>query len=461
MTLRFLARLLHAISLLALLAAPGFAQLVLKNGGDIVGPSLTLPSVTPGDTLDTLLTLTNTGASTITVSKLALGGSAFSLRDYPALPKVLGPGESLTFTLRFAPTQVASYSASVIAGTVSFFVLAKTTYGPTLYYADASGALQPVIDTLGVDLGPVQRGLQITRKFTLQNNNLQTVTVNRLSIAGDFRLAQVISAPFTLASGQPTSFNVISIPGAGTSGILSGTLFVDAKTVSLRGQLVAPVLPKPSIGFSSTDVNSSTQTDVTINLDAPAPSAATGTLELILQNGPVGAAPDSGMIFPATGAASATFTVAAGESVGRFAGKPSITVQTGTTAGDLLFTAKLGDTQSTATLSIAKSAVALTTVHATRTGTGLQVELVGFDNTRTVGSIAFTFYDVVGHPLGSTYTVNLLSNFQTYFQSSTVGGIFDLKAVFPVTSGSVNVVDTVDIRIANSVSATSAPRAKF
>lgn len=454
-------RFVRAIVGFGLLVLPAFSQLILKNGTVPVGASIVLPSVTPGDTLDTVLTLTNTGTASITVSKLALGGSNFSLRDYSALPKVLAAGEALQFTLRFAPQQVGSYSASVIAGTVTFFALAKSIFGPTLYYADAAGVLQPAIDTLGIDLGAVQQGLQLTRKFTLQNNNLQTVTVNKLSISGDFQLSQTVSTPFSLASGQPTSFNVISNVGAGTAGILSGMLFVDSKSVALRGHTVAATLPKPSIGFSSSNVTSAAQTEVTINLDSTAATSGTGTLEMALQDGPAGFPADSGMIFPATGAAKASFSVTAGESIGRFAGKPAISLQTGTTAGTLLFTAKLGDAQQTATLSVAKAPVTLTTVHATRTGAGLQVELVGFDNTRTLGSLAFTFYGLTGNVLGSTFTINVATDFQNYFQNSTVGGLFDLKAVFPVTSGSANGVDSVDIRVANGLAATSAPRAKF
>jgi hypothetical protein len=89
------------------------------------------------------------------------------------------------------------------------------------------------------------------------------------------------------------------------------------------------------------------------------------------------------------------------------------------------------------------------------------VDVTGFDNTRSIGALAFTFYDSSGNvlPSGSIQT-NAAGDFAKYFSGSDLGGAFILRAVFPVT-GDTSRIASCDVTLANSAGTTKAPRISF
>ena len=140
---------------------------------------------------------------------------------------------------------------------------------------------------------------------------------------------------------------------------------------------------------------------------------------------------------------------------------PTTDFQTGTTAGDLIFTATLPNGTDQKRLTIPRTAIGVDTFTATRVAAGLNVSINGFDNTRTASQFTFTFYDHAGVAIApGAISVDLTTNFAAYFAKSQFGGVFGLRAVFPVT-GDSSQVDAVSVTLANAAGKTNTGKIKF
>jgi len=85
----------------------------------------------------------------------------------------------------------------------------------------------------------------------------------------------------------------------------------------------------------------------------------------------------------------------------------------------------------------------------------------GFDNTRTLGALSFTFYDAAGNALApGTIRADATAQFSIYFSTSQVGGGFLFHAVFPVTGDTARIA-ACDVTLSNSAGSSKAPRIAF
>jgi hypothetical protein len=155
------------------------------------------------------------------------------------------------------------------------------------------------------------------------------------------------------------------------------------------------------------------------------------------------------------------FSVEPGNVFARFGNSASIGFQTGTTAGTISFRATLGEFSVQREITIAASPIHIDTVTGARTGSGLEARLTGFDNSRSAGRISFTFFDRSGNaiPPGAVQA-DASADFRSYFERSEVGGVFSLRAVFPVT-GSPEQIDGFEVEMLNAVGATRSARIRF
>src|SRR5581483_10773612 len=111
-----------------------------------------------------------------------------------------------------------------------------------------------------------------------------------------------------------------------------------------------------------------------------------------------------------------------------------------------------------ASLTIAPSMVNLDLATGVRRVNDLDVSLAGFDNTYSISQLAFTFYDINGNMIPpGVIRFDATSNFQQYFGSTQVGGMFALRATFPV-AGDATQVGSVDVQVANTAGAATAQR---
>jgi hypothetical protein len=174
-----------------------------------------------------------------------------------------------------------------------------------------------------------------------------------------------------------------------------------------------------------------------------------------------GGAGDPAVMFLATRAQSIPFIIREGESQALFGAEREAVFQTGTTAGALRFLAEAGGYTETYTAAVGASAIRIETARTARVAGGVEVQLTGYDNTRTAGPMRFTFFGPEGAPLaGMPMSVDARVPFRRYFDSTPAGGLFSMKAVFPVT-GSVTGIAGVEVEMENAVGVAKTIRLPF
>lgn len=191
---------------------------------------------------------------------------------------------------------------------------------------------------------------------------------------------------------------------------------------------------------------------------SPAAFPVTGVLTLAFQAN--GSHSDPTILFVRSGSKSIGFTVAQGETRATFSGGETETaLQTGTTAGTI--TLRIVSNSDTLSIAIPATPVVVDMARGTRTSSGLDIELTGFDNTRSVSQLRFQFFDRNGRAIGSgPVSVDAGANFRSFFEASALGGLFSLRASFPV-SGDASQIAGAEVELVNSAGSTRSQRIQF
>ncbi|HUJ20338.1 MAG TPA: choice-of-anchor D domain-containing protein [Bryobacteraceae bacterium] len=414
------------------------AQLVLSLAGSQVAlTQYSFGTTAVGNTVDVQFQLWNSGSSAAAFSTPSLGNPAFSFLNPPAWPQTVAAGAGVSFTIRFAPTQPgnvsSTFTAAGVAATLYGFGLASI--GVTL--PDGSTVPAPL------DFGSVTRGSTAAQTILLTNSTAAGVSVN---VGMRYGTAFVIKNPSPVAVAANSSA-LLEVDFAPTvSGQANDVLEIDQRVFPVTGVGLDPPFPQPSINIQLPNPASAEQGSLTVTLPSASPADGTGEVDLDSAS----AAMDSGLQFLATGSRTVAFTVKEGDLAAHFGSEMSAAFQTGTSAGDITFTVKLGNAGSQVTLPIAPAVVGFDTGLAQRTSAGLDLQISGFDNTRTASKLTFTFFDLNGATLGpGAITLDESSAFQRFFGSSDLGGLFALRAFFPV-NGNPAQVGSVEMQIVNS-----------
>jgi hypothetical protein len=425
------------VAVAALFATPVFAQLqlfVVDGGTERSAPSLyDLGSVYANETATASFRLRNTSAAPVAVTLLSIAGAGFTLTAPPA-PLTLDPQAALDLGVTFRSADTGTYSAALRSDGVSILLTATVLQRLTL-----NGSF---------DFGSVVRGASVQHTFTLTNLTPQVLTVPLIAVQGaDFSLAGIPPSGQAYLPQQGGNFTVVFTPRA--IGSSQGTLVFGDRSYALTGIGAGPPLPKPFLTVDLKQVASGQQGTVVIRFDTPSKSSGTGSLTLDFRG-----AADPTVVF-ASGARSADFAVSAGDT------QASVAFQTGTTAGTLVFTAQLGGATDQLSVAIPNAPAGVSGTQGQRAPSSVQVDVTGFDNTRTLGALTFTFYDSGGNVLPSgTIQSNATTDFSRFFAESDLGGAFVLRAVFPVT-GDTSRIAACDVTLTNSAGATKAPRISF
>ncbi len=454
-------RVLLSVLWLPLAALAALQLMVVDQGVErAVGGVFEVGTTAVGDPIDFSFRIRNTGTAPANLQTLSLGGTGFTLLNKPSLPFSVPAGSAVNFVIRFQPTAYGAYSANLAFNGSSTILFGGTVAAATVELVQ--GAL---VTTLyggnSIDFGRVERGARSMRRIRLENLTTVNLTLGSIAVEGSgFMGPAGVTTPLTLEPQATAEFDVTFEPAS--AGTFDGVLRVDSRTFLLRGTGAEPPLPRPSVELGSTAPTSSQQVPLAIRFASVSPTSGTGELRVELQPAS-STAVDPAVLFPATGSRFATFTVKEGESVARFDGQTSLLFQTGTTAGTLVFTAKLGDYTETASATIAPEIVALDSVRGLRSGSSLEVQMVGYDNTRSFSKLAFTFYDKSSKavPPGQI-AVDVSTTLRNYFDASQkeVGGVFLLRAVFSIT-GDASGIGAVDVELTNATGAASASRVQF
>src|ERR1039458_8391016 len=159
------------------------------------------------------VTLTNTGAASITISADSITGTGFTLAGL-SLPKTLNANERTSFTVSFAPT-----AAGAASGSLTISSNAGTLTIPLSGTAVTQGSLSP--SPPGITFGIVQvptsdQKVTSDRDGMLTNTGGTSVTISQVSTSGAAFKVEGL-APQTLNAGDSISFTVTFAPsGVGT-----------------------------------------------------------------------------------------------------------------------------------------------------------------------------------------------------------------------------------------------------
>lgn len=450
--------------LLALAAvAPAWGQfaLYLVNGNmeQPVSNAYSIGSVAPGSSVATPFRIRNISTATATLGFLTVSGAGFSLSSVnaPALPAALASQQSVDFTVVFQSAGTGMYSAALDSVAISVILTATVPVELTCQWETSSGP-QPLA-AAPVSFGSVPIGSVATEEIVMLNQtSVNLIAPGPLISGAGFALSGSSPGGTLVLPTGSVAFDLQFTPTS--AGVSSGQLTLGNQTYALTGTGVEPVLPQPQISVSLPQPGSAQQGTVTVNLASTAQASGTGTVTLsFIPAFPLGTATDPGVAF-ASGGQTTTFTVSPGNMQGYFGSAVKALFQTGTTEGVLTITAQLGGLSSQQSITILPAAVGITAAQAVRSAGAIEVDLTGFDNTRTAGPLAFTFYDTSGNPIGGgPIEANGTASFAAYFQNSA-GGTFTLTAVFPVSGNTGQVVEFQAV-VTNSAGSATTARTAF
>jgi hypothetical protein len=446
-------RLARAAGRLALLVALGlaaaqvaraqFTLFVVNNNVETAAPAMyDFGTWYTGETAITKFRLRNTTAAARTVS-VTVAGVGFS----PVAPVVaagVAAGGSVDFNVAFRGSDTGTFSASLTSDGVAVLLTAKVAPRLTYTLDPPSSAAFPG----PIEFGSLLRGTSASRRIVILNLTGQTLAVPSIGVTGAaFALAGSNPSGQALTPGQGSAFTIEFAPAVAAT--YSGTLVLGDRIYALSGTGTDPPLPKPLVSVNLPVAASAQQGTLAIAFDAPAQMAGTGSARLDFSGGS-----DSAVAF-AAGGQSATFSFAVGDT------QVTLPFQTGTTAGTLTFTATIQGQSDSRSVTIAAAVPGITATQTVRSSGQLEVRVTGFDNTRTLGALAFTFYDATGNAISpGTIRTDASADFSRYFAASGLGGVFLLRAVFPVT-GDATVVASCEAALTNSVGEARSQRASF
>ncbi|MCC6537817.1 MAG: choice-of-anchor D domain-containing protein [Bryobacterales bacterium] len=436
--------------LLSLPAAAQLQVLTLQSGSlAAVGPSVNLGSAAVGDALEVRVRALNTGTAPIPLSTITVNGAAFSLAA-AFLPLTLAPSQSHDFAVRFAPSSSGSYSASLTVNTFSTLLRATAVPGPSLSLTNGNQTVELNATSLQVNLA---LGQTLTIALSAGNPHGTPLELTELSLTGEgFSLVNRPAFPVTLAPGESVAIPV-RVTGV-AEGESSATLAVGPRRFTIFAIVFRPQLAAPRI-ITGDGPRNGQQLTVRLQLAQAAIGAGSGLLRAIF----AGAVDDPAIMFP-NGAREIKFDVAAGSRDATFNGAAETVLQTGTTAGTLRLEAVTETGVTSETFRFERGLVVVDNATARRNGSNLEIDINGYDNTREVGSLNFRFFDRAGNAIGGVITTTPADLFKAYFAQSNLGGVFGLRAVFPVT-GDATIVGSVLVEIANPVGRTDLPRLLF
>ena len=437
-----------ALLFLALLLAPAahaqFDLFLVEGTTERAAPALyDFGSLYADESASAHFRLRNTSSQPATLNVLVVAGVGFSLTA-PAIPAGVAPQGAIDLSVVFHDGDTGGYSAALRADGVA--ILLTATVAPRLTYREVPGA--GTVFPGPLDFGSVVRGSDAQIRIAIQNDTPLVLTVPAISVQGAaFALLGTAPSGQMLKPRQGGEFTIVFTPQ--TAGVRQGSLTLGDRSYPLLGTGIDPPLPKPIVSLDLKQAASAQQGALTVRFDAPAQTSGTGTATLDFL-GPA----DSAIAF-AAGGRSVTFAIAPGDVMA------VLPFQTGTTAGVLTFTAQIGGRSDQQSVTIAAVPPGIATTQAVRSAGTLAIGITGFDNTRSLEALSFTFYDAAGNAIapGAIHT-DATADFGRYFAGSDLGGVFLLRAVFPVT-GDAALVASCEATLANSAGSVKTPRTSF
>jgi hypothetical protein len=187
--------------------------------------SLRFGAIVAGQTEMLLVTVTNSGETSVTISGITTGNPEFTTSDI-SLPMVVLSGQSVDLSVSFTPS-----AAGATGGTIEF---SSDASNPTLDLGVKGAGVNIEVVTASpstVSFGQVAIGASSTVPVVLTNDRSRNVTVPALQTTGSGFSMSGPTLPLTLSTGQSVTVNVTFAPQApGTDG---GSLFVSGPALAV------------------------------------------------------------------------------------------------------------------------------------------------------------------------------------------------------------------------------------
>lgn len=418
-------------------AAHAQFQLVSVSGSTEtpVAPVFDFGSVTSGDLAVAKFRVRNTSSAPAPLYVLSLAGTGFTMPAAPVLPQTLDPQGAIDFAVVFQASAGGSYSAALTLPGIP--VILTATVIPGLLYRIASP----------VGFGSVEVGSTATIHGSIENDSDVPLPLPPLLISGTgFSVQNAPPGGIVLDPQHAAGFDLLFSPAS--TGSYTGSLVAGDHTFALSGAGVGPPALKPVITVDLPQAVSGQQGTLRVTLETPSPITTGGAVTLDFQG------PDDPAVTFAIGVRSVSFKVIAGQT-----NVFTSPFQTGTTAGTLIFSVFLNGVTTSQSITIAPASIAISAAQASRSNNALVLDVTGFDNTRTAGPLAFTFYDRAGNLIAPS-PIQTTADFTDFFQTSGLGGLFHVKASFPV-NGDPAQIAAFEVQFTNTAGTATTGRTGF
>jgi hypothetical protein len=171
-------------------------------------PSLNLGSVTLGSSQTQMLTVSNTGGSSLTISGATMNGSGYSVSGL-SFPYTLASGASAGLSIVFAPTGTGTSNATL--------TLASNASDPSVSVL-LTGSATSSSGTLSVTPSAMNFGTVTIGNTQMQSGSLTasggSVTLSSTSSSNSAFTLAGLNPPLTLSAGQSVPYTVTFTPTA-------------------------------------------------------------------------------------------------------------------------------------------------------------------------------------------------------------------------------------------------------
>lgn len=222
---------------------------IVASAGQVAASptALSFGSILPGQSQTLMNTLTNTGNASVTISGASLSSSAFTVGGL-SLPSTLAAGQSVTFSVVFAPT-----TSGPISGTLSILSNASDAQLNVALTGTGAAAGQLMLTPTALNFGNVVDGSNAVLSGTLTASGSSVTMSSATSTSTEFVLSG-ISFPQTLSAGQSIPFTVTFLPqvsGTTTASLSFSSNAGSPPVMTLTGNGVAAVQHSASLSWTS------------------------------------------------------------------------------------------------------------------------------------------------------------------------------------------------------------------
>ena len=260
--------------------------------------SLTFSTVVIGSSQTLNDTITNTAATSVTISTVTASDAEFNIAA-PALPLTLAPGKSVALSVSFTPKTAGATSGQISLMT-NEAVNNKHAVGVS---GKGVAAGQIIVSPSSVSFGTVQVGKSEAQTATLTNSGGSTVTVSQAAASSAGFSLSGLALPVTLSPGQSTAVSIVFAPKA--VGVAKGS-------ISMTG--AASLTTSATAGASST--TKPTNASVAVTGDGIVPGQLAVTTSINFGNVTVGGTQSQTATLTNSGGTSVTITQAAAKGAG-------------------------------------------------------------------------------------------------------------------------------------------------